>query len=119
MALLKPSTKRLEIPHEPGEWIVIRRLASMGSLDTVAMARGSQPRLNEYGRYLASAIVEWSYPDPPTADVIAGKPNSNGDREGGLDPKTAGWLIKEISAFEDGNRTEAALLAGSSPSTGS
>jgi len=119
MPVLKASTKRLDHPYEPGEWVVIRRLASMGSLNTNETSASAARRLTEYGRYLASAIESWSYPEPVTIDTIAGIPNKNGDREGGLDPRSAGWLIKEISAFEDGDRTPAALLAGSSPSTAS
>lgn len=116
MALLKATTKRLDIPHEPGEWIEIRRLSTLGDLDGVEMTKGRQARINEMARYFFAAIVAWSYPEPPSTDAIAGKPNANGDREGGLDDKTATWLLTETGKLRD-SKTDAELLATSSPST--
>jgi hypothetical protein len=118
MAILKPTTKRLDIPHEPGEWIEIRRLSSLGSLDATELGKGRTPRLREMGRFFLAAIVAWSYPEAPSIDVIAGTPNTTGEREGGLDGVTSLWLMGEIQKLAAGNRTEAELLVGSSPSIG-
>jgi hypothetical protein len=117
MALLKPTTKRLDIPHEPGEWVEIRRLSSLGGLDPDEMSKGRVRRLEELARYFVSAIVAWSYPEPATTDVIAGIPNVHGDREGGLDATTSLWLMGEIGQLSNGDKTDAELLVTSSPST--
>jgi hypothetical protein len=115
MALLKPTTKRLNIPHEPGEWIEIRRLSSMGNLDPGEMAKGREERFLEWGRLYVGAIVAWSYPDPITADVIVGKPNGKGYREGGLDTVTASWLLGEINKLANGDVSEEVLFPATSP----
>jgi len=119
MAILKPTTRRLDIPHEPGEWVLIRRLASLGSIDFSKLTGPPEVRLLELARYFISAIVAWSYPEPPSVDVIAGQKNAAGDREGGLDDKTALWLRGEIQALADGDSSDSARLPASSPSTGS
>jgi hypothetical protein len=116
MALLKPTTRRRDIPHEPGEWVEIRRLSSLGNLDESEMQKGRARRLTEMGRYFASAIVAWSYPEPPTVDAIAGQPNAQGEREGGLDATTALWLMGEINHLANGERTEEERFPSSSPS---
>jgi hypothetical protein len=119
MAILKPTTKRLDIPHEPGEWVTIRRLASMGAINFSRLTGDPETRLVELARYFLSAIVAWSYPETPSVDVIAGPKNAHGDREGGLDDTTAAWLRGEIQKLAEGDQSDAALLAGSSPSTAS
>ena len=116
MALLKPTTRRRDIPHEPGEWVEIRRLASMGNLDQHEMEAGRVRRINEMARYFVSAIVAWSYSESPTVDVIAGTPNSQGDREGGLDSRTSLWLMGEINALANGDQTDAEVFPATSPS---
>lgn len=73
--------------------------------------------MREMGRYLASAIVAWSYLEKPTIDTLAGVINENGDREGGIDDKMGGWLILEVGKLATGDRSDPALLANSSPST--
>jgi hypothetical protein len=117
VAILKPTTRRCAIPHEPGEWIEIRRLASMGSIHYSKLTGDPEARLIELARYFVSAIVAWSYPERPSLDVIAGLKNAHGDREGGLDDTTAAWLRTEIQTLADGDSSDAALLADSSPST--
>jgi hypothetical protein len=119
MPILKPSQKRLDIPGEPGEFVVIRRLSSLGSLDSSKMTYGSPERLTELGRFLSSGIVEWSYKDEPTIDVIAGIPNKQGVREGGLHPKTSLWLLRELNKYAEGEETDADRFPGTSTSTGS
>jgi hypothetical protein len=116
MALLKPTVRRLDIPGEPGQWVEIRRLSSLGGLDTDEMGKGRTRRLLEMARYFASAIVAWSYPEPVTIDVIAGAPNAGGDREGGLDSATALWLLGEIGKLASGDRSDEQLFPSSSPS---
>lgn len=117
MAILKPTTKRYDIPHEPGEWVEIRRLASLGSIQFSKLTGDPEVRLQELARYFVSAIVAWSYPERPSIDVIAGAKNAHGDREGGLDDATAAWLREKIQHLADGDTSDAALLADSSPST--
>jgi len=116
MALLKPTTRRLDIPHEPGEWVEIRRLSALGGLDPDEMGKGRVRRLEELARYFVSAIVAWSYPERPTVEAIAGVPNSAGEREGGLDAVTSLWLMAEIGKLANGDKTDAERLWASSPS---
>jgi hypothetical protein len=116
MALLKPTQKKLDIPNEPGEWVEIRRLSSLDGLDMDEMGKGRVARLMELGRYFLAGIVRWSYPEPVTLDAIAGKPNENGDREGGMDKAMSLWLLAEIGKLQRGDKTDTELLAPTSPS---
>jgi hypothetical protein len=118
MALLKPTTKRLDIPHEPGEWITIRRLPSLGGLNADETAKGGTARLEEYARFFLSAITSWSYPEPPSMDAIAGPKDEQGQRAGGgLDIATSTWLMVEIGKLNRGDGTDAERLAATSPLT--
>lgn len=87
--LVKPEArkrKRLDIPHEPGQWIEVQRLAwsEMPSF---------QLRVSDLHGYIAaafkSAVVAWSYPEPVTPEHLAC-----------LDDTTAGWLYVELDKFQ-------------------
>jgi hypothetical protein len=116
MALLKPTVKHLDIPHEPGEWIEIRRLSSLDGLDMDEMGKGRLARIKEVARFFLAAIARWSYPDLVTIDAIAGPMNADGEREGGLDKATSLWLMVEIGKLQAGDKTDAELLVPTSPS---
>lgn len=107
MALLRTGErKRLDIPHEPGEWIEIKRLSMRehGELDT---ATARTPLL--FGLALmGAAISAWSYPEAVTQESV--------DR---LDPVTSGWLIKAIGRHNSGELSDDEKKAGTSPSIAS
>lgn len=111
MALVNNITKRLEIPHESGEWMEIKKLswaqleaasdvASMAALerigkmggDVIAAIKGAtvdQERApgSEYDKaaVLKSGILRWSYDAKVTTDTI-----------NQLDKETADWAFEQI-----------------------
>lgn len=116
MAIVSGQTKRLEIPHESGESVVIRQLSwrqreEASDVQTDKALRrmknvgpellrefqkaGERPAANAdpantYDRatVLQSGIVSWSYSDKPKSEEIDG-----------LDEVTVDWLFREIIAF--------------------
>lgn len=131
--LLKDTKQRLDIPHEDGQWIEIRRLAwreleearmaqqqramtmmrSMGadvleslrSAETPAGARERRPdQLYDRGTVLHAGITAWSYDEPVTADNVDA-----------LDEATADWAFRQIvGQHEESDETK---KKGSSDST--
>lgn len=111
MAIVKGITKRAEIPHEPGEWMELRRLSwrqleqasdaqSDAALDRMKRLGGdllkalrdtvSNQEQNPTAKYdqaavLKSGIVNWSYNVPVTPENIDD-----------LDKETADWAVEEI-----------------------
>ena len=108
--LVRSATKRLEIPHEPGEFMTIRRLswsqldlasetASLANFDRIsrmgpemvaALRQTAEGEADEIGMYdkatvLHLGITEWSYDATVTPDNI--------DM---LDQQTAEWAFREI-----------------------
>jgi len=75
--------KRLDIPHEPGQWIEIQRLA-WSELPMRSMVSDPTAYMLDLFR---AAVVAWSYTEP-VADSLAY-----------LDDVTAGWLYQEIDKF--------------------
>lgn len=101
--LLMPTSrakKRLDIPHEPGQWIEIQRLAwsELPQRSVVSDVTGYMVEL------FRAAITAWSYAEP-VADNVAY-----------LDDTTAGWLYQEIDKFihqheaDQGNATAPSTL---------
>ena len=111
MAIVKGITKRAEIPHEPGEWMELRRLSwrqleqasdaqsdaalqrikKLGG-DLIGALRGlaGDQEQNPAAKYdravvLKSGIVNWSYNVPVTPENIDD-----------LDKETADWAVEEI-----------------------
>lgn len=79
------ATRRVDIPHEPGQWVEITRLA-WSEMPTF------QLRATDLHAYIAAlfakAVTGWSYDVPPTPENLAY-----------LDDTTAGWLYIEIDKF--------------------
>lgn len=117
MAIVTGLTKKVEIPHEKGEWIIIRQLskrqkekAAEARLNSVVgLAKRMGPELmdrlgGKEGRatptvdnpndaydwptVLRSGIAEWSYKEPVSAEAIDG-----------LDEATANFAFEQILAF--------------------
>ena len=97
MALCSLTTRRIDIPHEPGEWVEVRPLSAknLRVMDKAAKtaARGPDTVLDEteYGyelttRMLDAAVVAWSYEPPVTPENLAD-----------LDLATTVWLSGELS----------------------
>jgi hypothetical protein len=102
--LITPTTrtnKRIDIPHEPGQWIEIQRLAwselPMGSVRTDP--RGYMLAL------FAAAVTAWSYPAPVKDSLEY------------LDDITAGWLYVEIDKFVHHVESEAERGNATAPSS--
>lgn len=132
MAIVSGITKKIEIPHESGEWVVIRQLSwrqreqasevqtnrqftrvkSIGPELLRAFERAGErvaidaDPANTYdrGTILQSGVVSWSYSKEPKPEEIDG-----------LDETTADWLFHEIIAFS-GPPTEQERKNDSPPS---
>lgn len=100
MPLIKDETRvRLDIPHEPGEWIEIRPMRN-GDLLHVELKDKVSATVLMFERL----ITGWSYEEPVTPENIRR-----------LDIKTASWLDGELTRVS-GVRTEEEKN-GSSPSS--
>lgn len=131
MAIVTNVTKRVEIPHEPDQWMEIKKLswrqleatkdaqtnallarmkslggdmvkALQGAVEDQKQKPGTQ---HDRGGVLNCGIVAWSYDVPVTpANVDA------------LDEETAAWAVEEILAL-NAPRTDEERKNGLSPST--
>lgn len=114
MAIVTGFTKRVEIPHEEGQWLTIRQLskrqrekAAEAKLNSVmklakSMGRDLMDRLGkgqpstdgnpndayDWPTVLRYGIAEWSYKEPVSPDAIDG-----------LDEMTADFAFEQILAF--------------------
>jgi hypothetical protein len=80
MAIVKDSdAQRIDIPHEPGHWVLLRPVKVRDVRDT------PDNRLDATLAILAKAILEWSYPEPITVETLED-----------LDAGTMGWLEKQV-----------------------
>lgn len=87
MALIDPNkSTKLDIPHEPGEWIRIRPI-------TAAQAAAMGDNMNTLS-VLSAVVVEWSYSEPVSPETV-----------GQLDLRTAQWLTEEVMSLS-GMRSE-------------
>ena len=82
MALTGKIIKRVELPHEPGQWITVR-MPSMLIFDQAL--EGDHRWLT----FLTACIQEWSYEEPVTPDNI-----------GELDPETVRVLSAALNGTE-------------------
>lgn len=98
MALCSLTTRKLDIPHEPGQWVEIRPLSTAALREAIKQAleavKGDDMD-REYGyeltaRMLRVAVVSWSYEPPPGPDTIAD-----------LDLRTTRWLADELQKGAD------------------
>ena len=131
MGLVTGVTKQVEIPHEPNEWMVLRKLSwkqleAASDVKTAAQleqmkrlggdlisamqkAAGDRQQApgDAYDRavVLAGGIVQWSY-----------EPAVSGETIYQLDEETAAWAFREILGL-NAPRTDDERLNGSSPST--
>jgi hypothetical protein len=117
VALCSLTTRRLDVPHEPGEWVEVRPLSAknLRVMDKAAKtaARGPDAVLDEteYGyelttRMLDAAIVAWSYGAPVSPENVAD-----------LDLATTVWLSGELSNGADVPLPSTPPLTESSPET--
>jgi hypothetical protein len=96
MALCSLSTRRLELPHEPGAWVEVRLLSAntVRKLDKDARAIAgdddSDYGYEVMGAMLKTAVVSWSYEAPVTLENIDD-----------LDLATAAWVAGELGKGAD------------------
>ena len=93
--LTKGIVKRLELPHEPGEWIDIKPLSIADLVEVKQQARttgGPEYQLSDEDSGMAIAlpsltrgIVAWSYPEAVSAEAI-----------GSLDTETAVYVLRAL-----------------------
>lgn len=120
MAIVTDTTRRIAIPHEPNEWLEVRRLswrqlemaaevqtesmlkrlkAMGGDLVKALQKAGKEQEQDPTAKYdrgtvLQAGIIRWSYSAETTkANIDA------------LDEETAAWAFKEILALNN-PRTE-------------
>lgn len=120
MALVTDMVRRADIPHEPGEWMELKRLSwrqlekaeeiqsdnllprmkkmggeLIGALQALGKQQEQDPATKyDRGSVLGWGIVKWSY----DAEV-------NKDNIGALDKTTADWAFREILSLNE-PRTE-------------
>lgn len=137
MGLVRGQIKQLEIPDEPGQWVVIKKLPwglldaarevrtktviekarSMGP-EIMASLRGAEERgdvqealADETNEFDTGFLLRHAVESWSYAD--APLPDATED----LEEATAAWLKKEIVAFNKRGRSEAEQLDGTSLST--
>lgn len=105
MALINSSnTKRLDIPHEPGQWVEVRPLTA-GDIEGLSVD-GSQVKVSIEA--LAAIISAWSYDEPVSLENVRR-----------LDLDTFTWLGAEalkVSGVRD-DETKKNLGSASSPTS--
>lgn len=117
--IVKNITKKVDIPHEPGEWMMFKRLTwrqleeasdvssdasfermkKMGAelLSAIAKTVNSNPPQESYDKatILHNGIIKWSYPDEVNHDNIDA-----------LDDATVSWAYAEILALNEPTERE-------------
>jgi hypothetical protein len=101
VALITPSTRkvveRVPIPHEPGEWVSIRRLS-------LAEMPPFEARMRDVHAYMvdlcAKALTAWSYPTPLDESIKCDDGVARAARKC-LDGPTAVWLYGECQKLND------------------
>jgi hypothetical protein len=93
MALIKPTTtRRIELPHEPGQWIDIHPLTVKKADDVEReVRRGSEEHMDDYAglmneAVLLATVVAWSYEDDVTPETILS-----------LDVPTSQYLMQQMA----------------------
>jgi len=100
ITLLTGATKRIDIPHEPGEWVEIRML-SWRQVESIRQAAADDEEM--VGLTFETGIVAWSYDEPVSVETI-----------GRIDSVTAAWIATILTT---GQGTEADRKNGSASST--
>jgi len=117
--IVKNITKKVDIPHEPGEWMMFKRLTwrqleeasdvssdasfermkKMGAelLSAIAKTVNSKPPQESYDKatILHKGIIKWSYPDEVNKDNIDA-----------LDDATVSWAFAAILALNEPTERE-------------
>ena len=78
MALMSKATKRVELTHEPGQWIDVR-------LPSFYMVQHTADLTYDWPKLFESCIKAWSYEEPVTPENILE-----------LDVSTVSLLIEEL-----------------------
>lgn len=136
MALVRGQTLRLDIPHEPGEWVTIKKLP-WGLLDGAREARTRSviERAKVMGPELMASLRDAGNRED-VQQALADEVNeydrgfllrhgvaewsyeeAPADAVEDLDEVTADWLAREIVRFNSRVRTEAEQLDAMLPST--
>lgn len=106
MALVsKDAVTRVDIPHEPGEWVEIRALTA-GDFRSFELAGDGTIDLGSVTlQGMAKAVSAWSYSEAPSLETMES-----------LDMQTTLWLMNEINGLS-GLRSpvEKKVLAAASP----
>lgn len=103
MALIaKDSRIRIEVPHEPGEWVEIHPLTVRTVLDA---SDASEKGANFGFDLLRRTVVAWSYGEEVTEESL-----------GRLDNQTFTWLSRAINPAS-GERTDAEKNESEAPSS--
>jgi hypothetical protein len=96
------SVTRIELPHEPGQWIEARRPSIK---DTLIAGKSGDHEMDVALSLLQACVVAWSYGEAVTAENIAA-----------LDTETAGVVMKALNpsgaAAETDQKND---LGGSTP----
>ena len=112
--LTKGKTRRLELPHEPGEWIEVRLLglddvvevrreARLSEGESLLQLVGDDAIMAVIKPTLCRCIQAWSYEEPVSPEAI-----------GTLDAKTAVYILTELLPAQE---SEEDRKNGISPST--
>lgn len=102
MALVDAVRIRIDLPHEPGEWVVVRPLGALELDEALRLADGPlAPR--QLVEQLERVIVEWSYQVPVSAQAI-----------GRLDVQTAAYVLAETLRRSVVSQDELKNLLGAS-----
>jgi hypothetical protein len=89
MLLTNDCTKRFDIPHEPGEWVEIRRLSGYQTHTLIdAKATLADDPVNWAYRWMEACVVVWSYAEPVSPDTLKR-----------LDAATSIWLVGACRAY--------------------
>lgn len=83
MALTSHLTKRLDLPHEPGEWVEVR----MPSLRMLHELSAYDDSYEGMVKLVSQCVLSWSYPVGVSEDSIWD-----------LDAETAGFIAKALNA---------------------
>jgi hypothetical protein len=87
--------KRLDIPHEPGQWVEIRRL----SWSELPSPNLRMVNVNDFIAALFKAsVAAWSYDVAPSAEIVR-EDGSKASATACLDDPTSDWLLREINAL--------------------
>lgn len=96
MAIVSKATKRIEVPHEPGQWMEIRKLSwrQLEAASDVA-TEAAMKRMKEAGPEMMAALRKL------VEGQVSGQQASNYDRHAVLKSGIAGWSYDEPVSDEN------------------